>query len=122
MSATWATGRRPLRNWRNKAQAVMSCTPQSTTATPGVEACAEDGSGMPAAVCADMVFKAIANNDLYVLPNNDPNIPFDVAVARAVAGVAPRGQQSPVERLGRAVMRARSPSMRATSESRPVRV
>ncbi len=52
------------------------------TATPGVEACAPDGSGMPADVCADMVFKAIENNDLYVLPNNDPNIPFDVAVAQ----------------------------------------
>ena len=52
------------------------------TATPGVEACAPDGSGMPAAVCADMVFTAIANNDLYVLPNNDPNLPFDVAVAQ----------------------------------------
>ncbi len=56
------------------------------TATPGVEACAPDGSGMPADVCADMVFEAIANNALYVLPNNDPNLPFDMAVAQGRIG------------------------------------
>jgi len=58
----------------------------AATATPGVEACAEDDSVMPAAACADMVFKAIANNDVYMLPNNDPNIPFDVAVAQGRTG------------------------------------
>ena len=67
---------------KEQLESVINDPVAVATATPGVEACAEDGSGMPAAVCADMVFKAIANNDLYVLPNNDPNIPFDVAVAQ----------------------------------------
>ena len=67
---------------REQLETVINDPVAMATATPGIEACADDGSGMPAAVCADMVFKAIANNDLYVLPNNDPNIPFDVAVAQ----------------------------------------
>lgn len=48
---------------------------------PGAEACAEDGIGMPASVAADMIFEKIANNELYVLPNNDPNTEMCKAVA-----------------------------------------
>lgn len=67
---------------KEQLEAAINDPVAVATATPGVEACAPDGSGMPAAVCADMVFEAIENNALYVLPNNDPNIPFDVAVAQ----------------------------------------
>mgnify|MGYP001766725987 CR=1 FL=1 len=49
--------------------------------TPGVEACAPDGWGMEASVAADLVFDAIAKNELYVKPNNEPNDELDKAVA-----------------------------------------
>lgn len=49
--------------------------------TPGVQACAPDGWGMEASVAADLVFEAIANNQLYVKPNNEPNEDLDKAVA-----------------------------------------
>jgi hypothetical protein len=76
--ANWA---KTIKDERLKEQLETVINDPAATATPGVEACAEGGRSMPA-VCADMVFKATANNDLYLLPTNDPNIPFDVAVAQ----------------------------------------
>ena len=37
--------------------------------------------GMPAAAAAELVFNAIKNNDLYVLPNAEPSLPAAKAVA-----------------------------------------
>ena len=49
--------------------------------TPGVEACAPDGWGMEASTAADLVFEAIANDQLYIKPNNEPNEELNKAVA-----------------------------------------
>jgi NADP-dependent 3-hydroxy acid dehydrogenase YdfG len=66
---------------RDELEVVINDPVAMATATPGVVACSDEGDGMPAAVCADMVFKAIANGELYVSPNNDPNVEIDKAVA-----------------------------------------
>jgi len=38
-------------------------------------------AGLPAATAADMVFSAIANNELYVLPSAEPHLPICKAIA-----------------------------------------
>lgn len=68
-------------NLKDEITRVISDPIAVALGTPGVEACAPDGWGMEASVAADLVFEAIAKNELYVKPNNEPNEELDKAVA-----------------------------------------
>jgi NADP-dependent 3-hydroxy acid dehydrogenase YdfG len=71
----------PSEGMKKEIEALINDPVAVAIGAPGAAATAEDGTGMPASVAADMVFDAIARNELYVLPNNDVNAEVDKAVA-----------------------------------------